>query len=261
MTLPAAQRLVDVMGTVFTVDIRTPSLTPDGWDPVIDDLEAWWRRVDATFSTYRDDSEISRLDAGSCRLESCAPEVHEALELCEWGRAVSGGYFSATATGRLDPSGVVKGWSVQRASDFLVAAGATEHCINAGGDVCCVGLPEPGRDWSVGVVDPLHRDRLCTVVHGRDFAVATSGTAERGLHVTDPFTGRPVGYFASVTVVTDDLTRADVYATAAMAMGPGAREWLLELPSVEAFAVTADGSAWWTPGYARIGLVPSASAS
>ena len=45
------------------------------------------------------------------------------------------GYFSSMYAGRLDPSGLVKGWAVQRASDLLVAAGSRRHCVNGGGDM------------------------------------------------------------------------------------------------------------------------------
>ena len=81
--------------------------------------------------------------------------------------------------------------------------------------------------------------------------MATSGTAERGLHVIDPRTRRPAGALASVTVVGPDLTHTDAYATAAVAMGLDAPGWLECLREHEAFVVDARGHAWWTAGFAR----------
>ncbi len=52
-------------------------------------------------------------------------------------------------------------------------------------------------------------------------------------------------------MVTGDLTRADTTATAALAMGGAAREWLEGLPDLEAFAVLPAGGTWWTAGFAR----------
>lgn len=65
--------------------------------------------------------------------------------------------------------------------------------------------------------------RLSTIVTGRDLAVATSGTAERGAHILHPRTGRPAASgLLSITLVGRHLTDTDAYATAAFAMGPDA---------------------------------------
>ena len=124
-----------------------------------------------------------------------------------------------------------------------------------------VGRPDPACAWSIGVAHPLHREALTTVIHGTDVAVATSGTAERGTHVLDPFTGKPPTGLASVTVVGGDMTRVDCVATAAFAMGPGARRWLEQLAGFEAFAVTDTGLAWWTSGYPAYGTIPESTAT
>jgi len=101
------------------------------------------------------------------------------------------------------------------------------------------------------VADPFDPSRLATVVALVDGAVATSGTAERGLHVVDPRTGAPVTELASVTVVGPSLTLADAYATAALVKGRHARTWLEDLSGYEAFAVTSDGLRWQTSGFAQ----------
>ena len=127
-------------------------------------MVAWWRWVDETFSTYRPDSQISRLAEGSLRLDACAPEVRHVLDLCEQAATASGGYFTDHPGGRLDPSGMVKGWSVEVASDMLLRAGSEHHCITAGGDVRCAGVPGAGDAWRVGVVDPFDPQRVLAVV-------------------------------------------------------------------------------------------------
>jgi len=87
------------------------------------------------------------------------------------------------------------------------------------------------------------------VVAGRDFAVATSGVAERGPHIINPHTGQPASGLASITVVGARLAAADAYATAAFAMGPGARDWVASLDGYEAFAITPGGATWQTSGF------------
>ncbi len=168
---------------------------------------AWLRWVDATFSTYRADSEIARLDRGE--LDDPHPAVREVLARCEELRVETGGYFDARAGGRLDPSGYVKGWAVQRAASF----GRGRFLIDAGGDVVLRGK------WRVGIRHPHERDKLAAAITVSDCAVATSGAYERGPHILDPFTGRHATGLSSVTVVGSDLGTTDAYATAAFAAG------------------------------------------
>jgi thiamine biosynthesis lipoprotein len=246
-----------VMGTAVSFDLRIDDETErPAMLAAIEAAARWLHRVDRVFSTYRADSQISRLGRGELRLADCDADVAEVLELCAVASRESGGYFSSTYGGRLDPTGLVKGWAIQRASELLEAAGAARHCVNGGGDMQVVGGFEPGVAWQVGIAHPLHRNAFASVVAIEKGAVATSGTAERGAHVIDPFTGRSAETLASVTVVGAELTWVDAHATAALAMGNSARGWLEGLPGYEAFAVAADGTGWWTSGYPTVGTVP-----
>jgi thiamine biosynthesis lipoprotein len=252
MTTTGARRVEHLMGMVIGVDVRDPLPAP-ALHEALERVFAWLHEVDAVFSTYKPDSEICRLDRGEVRLEDCLADVRFVLHRGEELAAETNGYFDLRANPqrRLDPSGLVKGWAIDRASDLLVAAGAHNHCINAAGDVRTRGAPGLGRRWHVGVVHPHHRDSLCAIVAVGDGAVATSGTAERGLHVFDPHTGAPADDLASITVVGPDLARADAYATAALAMGLEAPGWLRGLGGFDAFVVDRYGYAWETPGFDR----------
>ena len=168
---------------------------------------AWLRWVDATFSTYRDGSEISRLDRGE-RFEP-HPLVQSVLARCEALRRETRGLFDARAGGRLDPSGYVKGWAVQRAAAF----GRGRFLIDAGGDLVLRGA------WRVGIRHPYERDRLAAAITVSDCAVATSGLYERGPHIVDPRSGRPACGVDSVTIIGRDLGTVDAYATAAFVAG------------------------------------------
>ena len=79
------------------------------------------------------------------------------------------------------------------------------------------------------------------MVTGHDLAVATSGTAERGPHILDPRTGRPATALALDHPDRPGLTADDAYATAAFAMGDGARDWVEAIDDYEALGVTATG--------------------
>jgi thiamine biosynthesis lipoprotein len=254
-----------VMGTVVSFDVPARAGQPDGagqlgragdsgragdpGDGPLGRVVRWLHWVDATFSPYREDSHVSRFGRGSVTLAQCAPELTEVLDACATISALSGGYFTATPGGGLDPSGYVKGWAIERAAAMLTASGSAEHSVNGGGDVQCVGDRGAGQPWRIGIADPLRPGSLTLVVAGRDFAVATSGVAERGLHIVNPHTGQPATELASITVIGAGLTLTDAYATAAFAMGSEARDWVESLDGYEAFAITARGADWQTSGF------------
>ncbi|MEV0227365.1 FAD:protein FMN transferase [Streptomyces sp. NPDC050704] len=206
---------------------------------------AWLREVDARFSPFRPDSEVSRLGRGELGSHELSPDLVEVLDLCERYRVESGGAFEVRLPGRgLDPCAMVKGWAVQRAADLLVAEGVTTFCLNAGGDVVSAGRP-----WRVGVRHPERSDRLCTVLEITDGAVATSGRYERGDHIFDGRTGRPATGLLSLTVVAPSLTEADATATAAFAMGAEGVDWAAGREGCEVFAVDAERRVLRTPGF------------
>ncbi|MEU2877926.1 FAD:protein FMN transferase [Streptomyces sp. NPDC007070] len=245
------------MGTVFSFDVRGGE--PEAVRAALREAVAGLHRVEEVFSTYRADSEVSRLARGELTVAQCDPRVAEVLALGAEAERMSDGWFSLRYQGRLDPTGVVKGWAAERAARLVAAAGASGVSVNGGGDVQVLGSPGADRPWRVGVSDPLRPGGLAAVVSAAgapELAVATSGTAERGDHIVDPRTGRAaVTDLVSVTVVAPRLVWADCWATAAFAMG--AREglaWLESLPGVEALLITAGDEVRCTGGLgARLG--------
>jgi FAD:protein FMN transferase len=235
------RRVEHLMGTVFTLDVRSPK------DPtsVLDEIVAWLRRIDQMFSPFREDSQISLLDAGQVSLDSAAPEVRSVLSGIAVMSEQTSGFFASRPSGRLDPCGYVKGWAVERASRQLRAAGFADHAVNGGGDVRTCGRAG-NRDWGVGIADPFRPDRVVWRLDAPSLAIATSGTAERGPHVVDPHSGAPAVDIASLTIIGPDLAIADALATAGVAMGRRARDWLESVRGHIALAIMADGSTWRT---------------
>ena len=195
------RRVEHTMGTVFSFDVRGGE--PHRVGAALDAAAQWLSRVDEVFSTYRRDSEISLLAAGTLALAECSPQVREVERLCEEARRRTGGWFSAHYAGGFDPTGLVKGWAVERAADGA-AAGAEGCASTAAVTSRCTRRPLADR-----------RDRPAAPRRTRDrrarrreeLAVATSGPAERGCHIVDPRTGRPPATaLASLTVVCRGLT-------------------------------------------------------
>ncbi len=242
------RRSISVMGTVATVEVGSVGVGIDV-DRLIDEAFAWLREVDERFSTYRHDSEVNRLQRGDVRYHDCSEDLRDVLQRCadHWGK--TDGYFDVYAGGRLDPSGFVKGWAVQVASERLSGAGVVNHLVDAGGDIQTRGRPLCADRWEIGIRHPWDPRSTCWVIAGTGLAVATSGTYERGPHVINPRTGQPARTLRSVTVVGRDLGVADAYATAAVAMGPAAETWLASLTGYESGVVMEDGTCLRSAGF------------
>jgi thiamine biosynthesis lipoprotein len=247
------RRVESLMGTSVSIEIRPP-LVSSG---VLDAVLAHLHDVDARFSPYRPESEISRLARGEVGEAHCSPDVRHVLAACDHLATATGGAFDARrhrTDGRLDPSGFVKGWAIEEAAWLIGAAGGRNYWINAGGDIVTRGEREPGQPWRVGIRHPDRADRVAAVLAVSDRAVATSGAYERGEHIVDARSGRAPAGLRSVTVVGPGLAFTDAYATAIYVMGLDGLEWLTSRPersSFAAYAVTDDDRAVWTKGLER----------
>jgi thiamine biosynthesis lipoprotein len=246
-----------VMGTVASLDLRGPG----DHAAAVAAAVAWLEHVDAVFSTYRPDSEVSRFARGELTEAHLSADGRHVLEVCRAVREQSGGAFDAEARGGYDPSAYVKGWSGQRAAALLDGFGLTDFFLSVGGDVVVRGGAEPGGFWRVGVQHPAERTAVAAVLGARDLAVATSGCYERGAHITDARTGLAPSGITSVTVCGPDLGLADAYSTAAFALGEAGPRWLATVPGYESFTITADGRTLATPGFpVLVGDVPVVAA-
>jgi FAD:protein FMN transferase len=224
------------MGMPVTVLAPAPSAATDR-------VFAWLHWVDATFSPFRADSEISRIDRGELAAAEAHPLVRTVLARCEALRRETDGYFDARHSGFLDPCGLVKGWAIDRAAALLRGR---RVCIDAGGDVLV-----RGGGWRIGIRHPGERDLLAAALRADDLAIATSGAYERGEHIVDPHRRRPPRGVLSVTVIGPDLATADAYATAAFAMGEAGPAWTARLRGYEAMTILATDELLATPGFVR----------
>jgi thiamine biosynthesis lipoprotein len=245
--MPGLRRSELVMGTMVAIDIAD-SLPEVVLNRLADDFYDWMREVDGRFSTYRSDSEVCRMDRGELLLPDGSRHLREVHETCAELWRDTDGFFDVYATGRLDPSGYVKGWAAEVASARLAAAGSVNHLVNAGGDIRVRGGPRPGQPWQVPLRHPWHGDGAFLVLAVTDVGVATSGTYERGFHVVNPRTGKPAQALRSVTVVGPDLGLADAYATAAVAMGMPGLDWLSRLSGYQVAVVTEGGEGFCSAG-------------
>ena len=227
------------MGTTASVHVDD-AVDAATFDGAVAAVRAEMDRLEAMFSVYRPDSEISRINAGTLHHLDASPEVVDVLDACAYLEQISDGAFSirrSRGETEINPSGFVKGWAAERSSRLLADNGVSHWYLGVGGDYVAHGGMTSGEPWRIGIIDPRDDSMLVGTVDVMNGAVATSGTAERGTHLWDPRTGTPATAFLSVTVTGPSLTWADAYATTVFVMGQPGLEWIRQFPGYDVLPV------------------------
>lgn len=177
----------------------------------------------------------------------------------------------------LDLSAIAKGFAVDEVCRELEAAGIGGFLVEVGGELRTKGAKPDGEAWRVGIERPhegLDRRVYRSLVIGNR-ALATSGDYRnyfdvdgvRYSHTIDPATGRPITHrLASVSIVADDCTTADAWATALMVLGPERGYDLAVEEGIAAYLLVrrADGTGFdelATPAFDRITTTSNAAAN
>ncbi|MBI1322577.1 FAD:protein FMN transferase [bacterium] len=148
---------------------------------------------------------------------------------------------------RIDLGGIAKGYAAAAALQVLRKLGVESALVAVAGDIA-LGSPPPGqKGWAVEVAGlnpnsdlPLVRLRL------RDATISTSGDAERFVeidgrrysHIVDPRTGFGVTRRATVTVISQDGSATDAYATSLYLLGVNGPELTGKLRNAPPLAVS-----------------------
>ena len=235
------------MGMPITVKVVDPSVT----EADIEKVFAYFRAVDDIFSTYKEHSEISKINRGELRAEEYSDEMKTILALSEQTKQETRGYFDIQHNGIADPSGIVKGWAIFQASHMLKEAGCTNFYIDAGGDIQVSGKKD-GNPWRIGIRNPFNRKEIVKVLAVMDKGIATSGTAIRGQHIYDPhLLHTPPQDIVSLTIIGPNVYEADRFATASFAMGKRGINFIEQLPGFEGYMIDASARATFTSGFER----------
>ncbi|MBI5597186.1 MAG: FAD:protein FMN transferase [Elusimicrobia bacterium] len=210
-----------MMGTLLEVTADS------GADAAFAEVE----RLDALLSTFKEDSEVSRLNARAGAAPSpVSADLWAVLEVSSRVWAASGGAFDPTfesspsargfwrltlhagpraaalpAGGRLNFGAVGKGYALDAAARALRARGVRRALLNFGGQVYALGA------WTV--------ETAAGPVALTDASASSSGESEQPGHIVDPFTGRPL-HRPAVTVAAPSAAEADAWSTALYVGGP-----------------------------------------
>lgn len=205
-------------------------------------------RIERFLSTWREDSELSRVNRGDAG--ALSPELRSLLDRVIAWRDRSGGAFEpqirplvdawrtresgavpspqaiANAVAQIrsgraafEEGGFGKGYALDR---MMAAIGGRDVVINFGGQLAVRG------PHTVSIAHPLHRDQPVVTLTLRDASLSTSSGSEktfeiggrRFTHIIDPHTGEALPPRGSVSVIAPSAFDADVLSTALYVMGP-----------------------------------------
>jgi len=236
----------NIMGMPITVEVKDTNDTKS-----IKEVFDYFNFVDSIFSTYKDTSEISRINIGELRVNQASSEVKEILKLAEETKKKTNGYFDIVRNDEtIDPSGIVKGWAIHQASKILIKNNIKDFYIDAGGDIQTSKPNRAENFWDIGIQNPFKTNEIIKIVSIQNKGMATSGTYNRGQHIYNPFKRKAdIEDIVSITVIGPNIYEADRFATAAFAMGKEGIYFIENLEGFEGYQITREGFATMTTAF------------
>ncbi|MNQ21756.1 Thiamine biosynthesis lipoprotein ApbE precursor [compost metagenome] len=128
---------------------------------------------------------------------------------------------------KLGLGGIGQGFIADKVKELLAAKGCTSGLINVSGDINAWGKQPDGKPWTVGIVNPLNKNKIFATFPLENSSVETSGNYEKFVvfngirysHIIDPGTGYPATGVASVSVFAKQTEIADALATGIFVLG------------------------------------------
>lgn len=143
-----------------------------------------------------------------------------------------------------------KGYAADKTRELMISKGVKAGIINASGDMNTWGTQPDGKPWTVGITNPVNKNKVFAVFPLRESAVVTSGSYEkyvllngkRYTHIINPVTGYPATGLSSVTVMGPSAEMANGFSTAIMVLGKDVGLNLInQFPNLSCIIVTDSG--------------------
>ncbi|CAM3932314.1 FAD:protein FMN transferase [Flavobacterium cucumis] len=128
---------------------------------------------------------------------------------------------------KLGLGGIGQGYIADKIKVLLQIKGCKSGLVNVSGDINTWGKQPDGQSWTVGVVNPMNKNKVFATFPLDDAAVETSGSYEKFVtfkgkrysHIIDPRTGYPASGIVSVSVFAKQTEIADALATGIFVLG------------------------------------------
>ena len=241
------KKKAQIMGMPATIDINDSHSKEED----IAEILSYLRDIDEIFSTYKQNSEIEKINRKELEAENASTIVKEILRLCERTKTETNGYFEAYHNGKIDPSGIVKGYAIFHAAEKFTQKGYLNFYLEIAGDIEVRGFRPNGKKWKIGIENPFNRQEIIKVVYLSGKGIATSGTYIRGNHIYNPVNGEITNDIVSISVIGPNVYEADRFATAAFAMGEKGIEFIEKLEGFEGYMITKERRAIYTSQFEK----------
>ena len=237
------QKIIMAMPVIINVIDRKVT------DEDIAEIFSYLHHIDNKFSTYKKNSEISQINRNELNKSQYSQEMQKIFKLSEDTKKETNGYFDINIDGRIDPSGIVKGYAIWQASQKLKNKGFKNFYLEIAGDIQVFGKNEKKENWKIGIQNPFNLKEIIKVLSLKNKGVATSGTYIRGNHIINPKEKRGANEIVSITVIGPNVYEADRFATAAFAMGKKGIRFIESLKGFEGYLIQNDKKAVYTSGF------------
>lgn len=153
----------------------------------------------------------------------------------------------------IDFNAIAQGYTVDLIARYFEKQGIKNYLVEIGGELRCAGTNSQGSKWQIGIDKPVEDDSggrpLQTTIGLSGKSLATSGSYRKFVvkdgkkysHAIDPKTGYPITHsLLSVSVIADDCTTADAYATAFLVMGMDKAIELAKSKNLEIYCIYSE---------------------
>ena len=128
---------------------------------------------------------------------------------------------------KLGLGGIGQGYIADKVKDKLLANGCLSGIVNVSGDINAWGKQSNEKPWTVGIVNPMNKNKVFATFPLENSSVETSGNYEKYVmfngirysHIIDPRTGYPAQGVVSVSVFAKQTEIADALATGIFVLG------------------------------------------
>ncbi|MDP5097353.1 MAG: FAD:protein FMN transferase [Flavobacterium sp.] len=128
---------------------------------------------------------------------------------------------------KLGLGGIGQGYIADKIKALLQENGCSSGLVNVSGDINTWGKQPNGMPWTVGIINPMNKNKVFATFPLDDSAVETSGSYEKYVtfngkrysHIIDPRTGYPASGIISVSVFAKQTELADALATGIFVLG------------------------------------------
>lgn len=135
--------------------------------------------------------------------------------------------FLKTEGMKLGLGGIGQGYIADKIKALLLSKGCSSGLVNVSGDIFAWGKQPDGKPWTVGIVNPMNKNKIIATFPLENSAVETSGSYEKFVvfdgkrysHIIDPRTGYPAMGVVSVSVFAKQTEIADALATGIFVLG------------------------------------------